>query len=122
MRLVEPFTYCRLLVLAIIVSVSTGCSLSPNSTGSGDGGGSGGSGAHRVSLTWKASTSNDVVGYNVYRGTIPGSYGLLNSMNTGTSYDDISVQNGQTYFYVVTAINSAGAESSYSNQTQAVIP
>jgi fibronectin type 3 domain-containing protein len=58
----------------------------------------------------------------VYRGTVPGSYGLLNSMNAGTSYDDISVQNGQTYYYVVTAINSAGAESSYSNQTQAVIP
>jgi len=109
-------------MLAIIVSVLTGCSLSPNSTGGGDGGGSGGSGAHRVSLTWQASTSNDVVAYNVYRGTIPGSYGLLNSMNAGTSYDDTSVQNGQTYFYVVTAINSAGAESSYSNQTQAVIP
>ena len=33
-----------------------------------------------------------------------------------------SVQAGQTYFYVTTAVDGAGKESTFSNQTQAVIP
>ena len=38
-------------------------------------------------------------------------------------YDtDNSVVGGQTYYYVVTAVDSSGAESGYSNQTQAVVP
>jgi hypothetical protein len=32
------------------------------------------------------------------------------------------VQSGTTYFYVTTAVDSSGAESSYSNQVQAVVP
>jgi fibronectin type 3 domain-containing protein len=43
-------------------------------------------------------------------------------MNATTSYTDSAVQNGQTYYYVVTAVDSAGVESAYSNQTQASIP
>jgi fibronectin type 3 domain-containing protein len=35
---------------------------------------------------------------------------------------DNSVQAGQTYFYVSTAVDAAGRESVYSNQTQAVVP
>lgn len=77
---------------------------------------------HSVSLNWNASTTSNVVGYNVYRGTTSGSYSLLNSMNSSTSYTDTAVQNGQTYYYVVTAVDSVGAESSYSNPSPAVIP
>jgi fibronectin type 3 domain-containing protein len=32
------------------------------------------------------------------------------------------VQGGNTYYYVVTAVASAGAESAYSGQVKAVIP
>jgi hypothetical protein len=32
------------------------------------------------------------------------------------------VQSGMTYYYVVTAFNSAGQQSTYSNQVTAVIP
>jgi hypothetical protein len=78
---------------------------------------------HSVSLSWSASTSSGVSYYNVYRGTISGGpYSLLRSGVTSASYTDSNVQSGKTYYYVTTAVDSAGAESVYSNQATAVIP
>jgi len=78
---------------------------------------------HSVALAWSASSSNDVVAYNIYRGTASGGpYALLTSMNSSTADTDSTVQSGTTYYYVVTAVDSAGAESAYSNPTVAAIP
>ena len=78
---------------------------------------------HTVALSWSPSSSSSVVGYNVYRGvTTGGPYSQVTSMNADTTYTDSSVQAGQTYFYVTTAVDSVGKESAFSNQTQAVIP
>jgi hypothetical protein len=70
-----------------------------------------------VVLTWTASTSSNVTGYNVYRSTTSGSgYVLLNSSPiTGTTYTDGTSQPGQTYYYVATSVDSSGAQSAYSN-------
>jgi fibronectin type 3 domain-containing protein len=38
------------------------------------------------------------------------------------SFEDDSVQAGTTYYYVVTAVNSSGEESTDSNQATAVVP
>jgi hypothetical protein len=78
---------------------------------------------HSADLSWSPSPST-VVGYNVYRSTTPGGpYGKVNSsLDPSTTYTDSSVQSGQTYYYVSTAVNSDGAESGYSNQLQMVIP
>ena len=105
-----------LLTIAFVGTLLSACGTTPNSSGDG------GSGLHTVSLTWNTSTSSNIVGYNVYRGTTSGNYALLKSMNSNTSYLDASVQSGQTYYYAVTAVNAAGAESPYSNRAQAVIP
>ena len=51
-----------------------------------------------------------------------GNYALLQSMNGKTSYLDASVQGSQKYYYVVTAVDAAGAESPYSNTAEVVIP
>jgi fibronectin type 3 domain-containing protein len=77
-----------------------------------------------VNLGWNSSTSSGVVGYNIYRGTVSGGpYTRINSAVDAAPYDtDSTVVGGQTYYYVVTAVDSSGAESAYSNQTQAVIP
>ncbi len=40
----------------------------------------------------------------------------------GLSYLDSSVQNGLTYYYVTTAVDSSGIESVYSNEVSAKIP
>ena len=78
---------------------------------------------HSVSLSWTASTST-VVGYNVYRSaTSGGPYAKINSsLDSSDSYADSSVQAGQTYYYVATAVDSSGTDSAYSNQVQAVVP
>lgn len=78
---------------------------------------------HSVDLVWSPSTSA-VIGYNVYRGTQTGGpYALLNAaVEPATSYTDSSVLSGETYFYVVTSVDSSSQESAFSGETTAVIP
>jgi hypothetical protein len=79
--------------------------------------------AHSVGLSWDASSSS-IVGYYVYRSSKPsGPYARLNTSSTpNTSYSDATVADGQTYYYVVTAVNSSNIESTDSNQVSATIP
>jgi fibronectin type 3 domain-containing protein len=64
------------------------------------------------------------MGYNVYRGaTSGGPYGKMNTaLDPTTAFDDSSVTGGQTYYYVTTAVDGTGMESTYSNQVTAAIP
>lgn len=77
---------------------------------------------HTVALSWNASTS--AAGYNVYRSVTSGNgYSKLNSsLDGGLSYTDSTVQNGQSYFYVTTAVDAAGNESAFSVEVSANIP
>ena len=76
---------------------------------------------HSVTLGW--SPSSGTSSYNVYRGTTNGGpYSLLVSGVSATSYTDLSVQSGKTYYYVTTAVDSSAMESAYSNMAQAAIP
>ena len=79
--------------------------------------------SHTVSLSWTASTSV-VSGYNVYRSTTSGTgYAKVNGSLVGAvNYTDSSVANGTTYYYVTTAVDSSGNESSNSNEAVAAIP
>ena len=76
---------------------------------------------HQVSLSWNAVVSVD--GYNVYRGSQSGGpYTKINPIvDASTSFVDLSVVAGQTYYYVTTAVKS-GVESGYSNEVPASIP
>ncbi len=79
---------------------------------------------HSVVLTWGASVSAGVVGYDVYRGTVSGGpYTLMTSTPvSGMSYTDASGQVGQTYYYVVTSVDSSNTQSGYSNVVSITIP
>lgn len=79
---------------------------------------------HSVTLSWIASTSSTVIGYNIYRGSVSGGpYTVLNSTpNAGLTYTDMAVTAGQTYYYVVTAIDGSGNESVVSNEVAVTIP
>jgi len=75
---------------------------------------------HTVNLSWDASTSPDISGYNIYRavysGSSCGSFSKINSMlNTSTLYSDSVVTDGTSYCYATTAMNSSNEESGYSN-------
>jgi hypothetical protein len=76
-----------------------------------------------VTIAWITNWPN-IAGYNVYKATVSGGpYTKLNSsLNTPTSYTDATVQDGQTYYYVVTEVNSNNIESVYSSAVSAVIP
>ncbi len=74
---------------------------------------------HTVSLSWNASSSPNIKGYNIYRAvytTACGSYSKVNSLlDTGTLYTDSSVVDGTSYCYASTAVNTSNEESGYSN-------
>jgi hypothetical protein len=78
---------------------------------------------HSVALDWNASSSS-VAGYHVYRGNVSGGpYNrITGSLVTGLGFSDSSVLSGSQYFYVVTAVESSGAESAFSNEVSADIP
>lgn len=79
---------------------------------------------HSVTLGWTASTSPGITGYNIYSGTASGGpYSKLNStLITDTNYTDNTVEAGDTYYYVTTAVSAQGTESAYSNQAVAIVP
>ncbi len=79
--------------------------------------------AHSVILSWNPSTSV-VVGYRVYRSTQSGAfYTLLTSTPvSGTSFEDLAIEKGKTYYYVVTAVDAQSNESGFSNEVFATIP
>jgi fibronectin type 3 domain-containing protein len=76
-----------------------------------------------VQLSWTDSGSG-LAGYNVYRSTTSGSgYVLLNGALVPTdAFTDSTVESGTTYYYVTTAVDGTGAESSYSNEAPAIVP
>jgi hypothetical protein len=80
--------------------------------------------SHSVTLNWVASTSSNIAGYNVYRAAVSGGpYTRLNAaVISGLTYTDNTVQAGQTYYYVVTAVDTSNNESAYSNQATAAVP
>lgn len=81
--------------------------------------------AHAANLSWTASATPNVT-YNVYRASAsagPFTTPLNASPITGTTYSDTTVQAGQTYYYVATAVASDGSQSADSSPpVQATIP
>src|SRR5271165_1338137 len=80
--------------------------------------------AHSVTLTWTASTSPNIAGYNIYKASVSGGpYTKINSTPINAlTFIDTGVQAGQPYDYVVTAVDTSGNESAYSTQAQTSIP
>jgi hypothetical protein len=73
-----------------------------------------------ITLNW--STVPKTTGYNISRSTVSGGpYTVLASNVTGNTYDDTSVLNGVTYYYVIAATNENG-QSGYSNEAAATVP
>jgi hypothetical protein len=78
---------------------------------------------HSVALTWTSSASN-VVGYNAYTSAQSGGpYTKLTGAPVATtSYTDSAVLSGQTYYFVVTSVDSSNVESALSAEVSALIP
>ncbi|MEW5766560.1 MAG: FlgD immunoglobulin-like domain containing protein [bacterium] len=79
----------------------------------------------QINLTWeKTSGQGGMVTYNVYRstsiGVTPDPVNLVKSSLWGTTWSDGNTEDQVTYYYIVTAVDSAdGAESPSSNEASA---
>jgi hypothetical protein len=70
-------------------------------------------------LTWKPVKDTDFSHYRVYRRLPPDEeFQLLADKVTATSYKDLDLKAGETYFYVVTSVDTKGNESEYSNEVK----
>ncbi|NYT12285.1 MAG: choice-of-anchor D domain-containing protein [Methanomassiliicoccales archaeon] len=73
------------------------------------------SGDEYILITWTAPSDDGgsaVTSYNIYRGIDPDNLSFLASVTaTETSYNDTSVESGQTYCYRITAANDQGESS-----------
>jgi pectin methylesterase-like acyl-CoA thioesterase len=81
-------------------------------------------GADRITLAWTAVTDGDLASYNVYR-WVDGADSTATLLNTfpvtGASYVDTTAAATATYRYAVTALDTAGNESSRSGDVLATL-
>ena len=74
-------------------------------------------------ISWTASTSSNVVGYNVYRATSPSGPFTFVGTTASTSFTDSNAPGacgGTNYYYLVTTVGVGNAESTFSNETSAI--
>ena len=67
-------------------------------------------------LAWDENTEEDIAGYKVYYGISSSNYDDIIDVGNQTTYDLSDLVSGVTYYLAVTAYNSSGNESGYSNE------
>jgi len=74
-----------------------------------------------ITLKWNANTEDDLVYYNVYRSESPDSTFFRGKVFApDTSFIDSLIQNNTTYYYTVTAVDTAANESQPSLLTRVI--
>ena len=77
--------------------------------------------AATVLVSWNANTEEDLAGYKVYYGTQSGQYGTPIDVGNTTSYQGSVPDDGATYYVAVTAYDTSGNESDFSEETSIYI-
>ncbi len=76
----------------------------------------------QVTLKWNKNTETNFLKYRIYRGTTSGGETLVDSSSasvTDTTKTLSGLTNGTIYYFRITAVNSSGMESAYSNEVSA---
>ncbi len=68
----------------------------------------------QVAISWDSNKENNVVGYKIYYGKSSGEYAASVDVGSRTSYTIKNLEDGKTYYFVITAYNTSGVESGYS--------
>ena len=79
--------------------------------------------AATVQVTWNPNTEPDLSGYKIYYGTASGVYGDPIDVGNVTGHVmEITPQHGATYYFALTAYDTSGNESGYSDEATCFIP
>ncbi len=78
--------------------------------------------SENVSLAWDASPDADIAGYRLYYGNASGDYSDVIDVENTTVASVSNLKAGSTYFFAVTAYNTAGLESLLSNEVSLQTP
>lgn len=97
----------RLVVLSLIVTVGL---LTPRSAH-----------ATTAGISWDPNSEPDLAGYRVHYGE-SGVYSQMVDVGRATTYTVTGLREGMTYYFSVTAYDSAGNESGYSLEASKTIP
>jgi outer membrane biosynthesis protein TonB len=72
--------------------------------------------AQSVTLAWNPSSGPNLAGYRIHKGTSSGVYTQIFDAGNVTTDTISNLTAGPTYYFVVSAYDTAGAESAYSNE------
>lgn len=75
-----------------------------------------------VKVSWDANTEPDLAGYKVYYGQKSRQYDHVVDVGNITEYEVGNLLPGQTYYFAVTAYDTAGNESAPSEEVSATLP
>src|ERR1017187_8303070 len=78
--------------------------------------------ASDVTLVWDPSLAPNIACYRLYCGTHPGVYKQTIEVGNATTTQVSNLVTGTTYFFAVTASDTTGLESAFSNEVSYDIP
>ena len=76
----------------------------------------------QVTHEWDPNTEPDLAGYKLYYGTSSGNYPNVIDVGNQVTYTVTGLIPGETYYFSVTAYNTSGYESDYSNEIVYTVP
>ncbi len=76
--------------------------------------------AASVELKWKTNNERDLSHYNVYYGKSPRNYGNPIPVGKKSSFRIDGLEKNKTYYFAITAVDTAGNESGFSSEIKAV--
>lgn len=79
--------------------------------------------AATIQVNWNPNTEEDLAGYRLYVGTASGQYGEPVDVGNVTGHVmEITPQHGATYYFALTAYDTSGNESGYSDEASCFVP
>jgi hypothetical protein len=95
--------------IALVIALIVGAAVGPAVAG-------------QVTLAWDANTEVELSGYRIHYGTASGVYGTPTDVGNVTTYTVTGLADGQLYFFALTAYDSLGGTSGFSNEVTFTTP
>jgi fibronectin type 3 domain-containing protein len=77
--------------------------------------------AAQVTLAWDANTGPDIAGYHIHYGLASRNYDRVLDAGNNTTCVVTGLDQGETYYFAATALNTEGMESDFSNEVSTTL-